>query len=67
MTGEVRAVTYDGTVAVLYVVAANGAEVVVAAEPRLAHDIDRALGLGQRPIIEWERWQQLYPRVPVLR
>ena len=67
MTGEVLSVSYDGTIAMLYVTVPNGAEVVVAAEPRLAHDIEEALRYNERPMIEWAAWQQLYPRVPVLR
>lgn len=61
MTGEVRAVTFEGSVAVLYLIAEAGDELAVACEPRMAHDIESALALGSRPLVEYEPWAVLWP------
>lgn len=46
---EVDAVTYDGTVSVLFAHGVDGHEVAIAAEPRIARDIETALDFGRRP------------------
>lgn len=60
MTGEVRAVKVDGSVAVLFVIDENGDELGIACEPRMARDIDVALVLGERPIVSFEDWAILF-------
>lgn len=58
-TFEVLDVEYTGSVAVLRVRDARGLEGAVAAEPRMARDIDAALAQGERPTVTVESWQIL--------
>jgi hypothetical protein len=63
----VDAVTYDGTVAVLYGHDEAGREVAIAAEPRMARDIDEALTRHERPSVDAEDWQILRGRPDAVR
>jgi hypothetical protein len=58
-TLEVLHVSVVGTVAVGYVRAASGAEGCIAIEPRMARDLETALGLGEHPVVTVESWQLL--------
>lgn len=57
---EVDAVVYEGSVAVLFAHDAAGGEVAIAAEPRMARDIEAALDMGRRPVVDVEPWQVMY-------
>lgn len=61
---EVDAVTYQGSVAVLYAHDAKGNEVAIASEPRMARDIATAIEYGRRPVVDVEPWQLLWGEPP---
>lgn len=59
---EVVDVVSRGTVAVAFVVDAEGSAAAIAVEPRMASDMQTALAHGERPIVHVESWQLLWPR-----
>jgi hypothetical protein len=57
---EVDAVTFHGTVAILFAHDTAGHEVAIACEPRMAARIDRAVFTGRRPVVDVEPGAILY-------